>query len=287
MKLGEITIRDPFIFPDAAGRCYYLYGTTLKERGYAETGFYGFKSQDLKEWDGPFPVFIPDGSFWADSDFWAPEVHFYHGKYYMFATFRKDGFCRGTQILFSETPDGMFVPLTEKPVTPPDWECLDGTLFVDDNGIPYMIFCHEWLQVSDGEMCVMPLSADLREAAGEAQLLFRASEAPWSRELFSPGSGKYVTDGPFVFREDGKLKMLWSSMGEKGYAMGCAVSDSGTITGTWRHERTPVFAENGGHGMIFTSFDGKKYLTLHQPNISDEHPVFISLADKKHDTSNR
>ena len=169
MKLGEITIRDPFIFPDAAGRCYYLYGTTLKERGYAETGFYGFKSRDLKEWDGPFPVFIPDGSFWADSDFWAPEVHFYHGKYYMFATFRKDGFCRGTQILFSETPDGMFVPLTEKPVTPPDWECLDGTLFVDDNGIPYMIFCHEWLQVSDGEMCVMPLSADLREAAGEVQ----------------------------------------------------------------------------------------------------------------------
>lgn len=277
MKLNEITLRDPFVLPDVSSGFYYLYGSTFKERGYAETGFYIFKSRDLKEWDGPFPAFIPDESFWADVDFWAPEVHFYHGKYYMFATFRKEGLCRGTQILVSETPDGMFVPLTDKPITPSDWECLDGTLFVDDDGLPYMIFCHEWLQVANGEMCLMPLSSDLKEAAGEVQLLFRASEALWTRELVTPGSGKYITDGPFIFRENGKLKMLWSSLGEKGYAMGCSVSESGKITGPWRHEEKAVFSEDGGHGMIFTSFEGKKYLTLHQPNIPNERPVFIAL----------
>ena len=60
-----------------------------------------------------------------------------------------------------------FVPLSDGPVTPADWECLDGTLYVAANGTPYLVFCHEWLQVKDGEMCAMPLTPDLTAAAGE------------------------------------------------------------------------------------------------------------------------
>ena len=48
-----------------------------------------------------------------------------------------------------------------------------------ENGVPYMIFCHEWVQVSDGEMCIVRLSDDLKRTVGEPKLLFKASDPIW------------------------------------------------------------------------------------------------------------
>ncbi len=74
---------------------------------------------------------------------------------------------------------GPFIPISDKPITPNDWECLDGTLLIE-NGIPYIIFSHEWAQVYDGQICVMPLSEDLKTPLDKPTILFRASEAPWT-----------------------------------------------------------------------------------------------------------
>ncbi len=277
MKNQDIVIRDPFVLPVAETGTYYLYGTTARNQanGYPELGFYSYRSADLKEWEGPTPAFLPAADFWGTQDFWAPEVHRYNGAYYMFATFKAPGRCRGTQILRSDYPDGPFLPLTSGPVTPTDWECLDGTLFVDDSGAPWIVFCHEWLQIVDGSIEAMPLTDDLSRAAGEPRTLFHASDAPWARPLRDQRS--YVTDGPFLFREEGKLCMLWSSFGAEGYAMGIAESESGLVTGQWRQRPQPFFAKDGGHGMRFKTFDGRLLCTIHQPNTPDEHPVFLEV----------
>ena len=81
----------------------------------------------------------------------------------MFVSFKADGVMRGTQILKAESPMGPFLVHSDGPVTPRDWSCLDSTLYVED-GVPYMVFCHEWSQpgVDDGEMCVIPLTDDLK-----------------------------------------------------------------------------------------------------------------------------
>ncbi len=125
MTFQDINIRDPFILP-VDGK-YYMYGTRGSTTfGYA-TGFDVYVSEDLESWSAPHPVFEASAEFWADRNFWAPEVHAYRGKYYMFASFKAENACRGTQILSADTPMGPFVPLTREPVTPRDWECLDGT----------------------------------------------------------------------------------------------------------------------------------------------------------------
>ena len=116
---------------------------------------------------------------------------------------------RATHIFVCDTPDGEFVPLTDKPITPPDWECLDGTFWIE-NGKPYIIFSHEWTQVKNGEIWAMQLSEDLKSAVDEPFLLFRASDNPNVSEL-NGHLGAYVTDGPFLYREDGKVNMIWSS----------------------------------------------------------------------------
>ena len=275
----QINIRDPFVLT-AEGR-YYLYGTRGETCWGEADGFDVYTGTDLEHWDGPFECFHNDGSFWADRDYWAPEVHPWRGAYYMLASFRSLTHTRGTCVLRAETPMGPFVPWSDGPVTPADWVCLDGTLHVEADGTPYMVFCHEWVQVGDGEVCAMPLTPDLRAAAGEPRVLFHASDAKWcQRKHHSSGIDGYVTDGPFLWRtRAGELLCLWASFSESGYTEALAISDDGTIHGRFT-QIEPLFWQDGGHGMVFRGLDGQLLLTLHTPNIHlKEHPAFYPLED--------
>jgi beta-xylosidase len=288
MNTAAIQIRDPFILPVPAEGAYYLFGTTGRNcwHGPAD-GFDCYRSRDLSEWEGPLPAFRPAPSFWSTTNFWAPEVHSFNGQYYMFASFKAEHRYRGTQILRSANAAGPYEPLTEGPITPADWECLDGTLHVDSEGNPWIVFCHEWVQVHNGAIYAMRLTYDLKASAGRPVHLFNASEAPWVRRPEWPDEGAkfqfptYVTDGPFLFRNQaGVLLMLWSSTGTKGYAMGIARSDSGTIAGPWRQDAEPLWAEDGGHGMIFRTFDGRLFVTFHAPNNTPmERPFFREIEE--------
>lgn len=276
MKLQDIHIRDPFILLE--GGRYYLYGSRGNEAWGKATGLDVYESDDLVSWSGPSVVFTPPEGFWADMHFWAPEVHQYHGKFYMFVSFKSETACRGTQILVADTPKGPFTLHSDGPVTPRDWECLDGTLYIDRDGKPYMVFCHEWLQVKDGEMCAVRLSDDLKQAVGEPFLLFRASEPDWALK----DKTEFVTDGPWMYRTaSGKLLMLWSSSAANGYVEAIAYSDNGDVTGRWQHQKQLLFDQDGGHGMIFTSKEGKLFFILHNPNNSAmERPVILPLEER-------
>ncbi len=282
MKATDFRIRDPFIVAEKQEQTYYLFGTTdYNVWSGKATGFDVYKSKDLVEWEGPFEAFRPDKDFWADKNFWAPEVHKYNGAYYMFASFKADGVHRGTQILKADNITGSYETYTDGPVTPCDMECLDGTLYVDDDNKPWIIFSQEWTQVHDGRICVARLSEDLKEIIGEIKILFSASQSGWAENVTDGVENppiRYVTDGPFIFKRNDKLYMLWSSFYNNNYSMGLAYSKNNKIDGEWIHEETPFFKKDGGHGMIFETFEGKKMLTIHAPNKSpNEHVSFINI----------
>lgn len=74
--------------------------------------------------------------------------------------------------------------------------------------------------------------------------------------------------------------MLWSSIGSKGYAMGFSRSDNGQVSGLWQHYPEPIWAEDGGHGMIFKTFEGQLMLTFHSPNQTPhERAVFVEIEE--------
>lgn len=76
--------------------------------------------------------------------------------------------------------------------------------------------------------------------------------------------------------------MLWATMAEGGYAEAIARSDNGDIDGTWSVDEKPLFDKDGGHGMVFETFEGEQYLVLHQPNETPlEHPVFIRFNESE------
>ena len=280
---SDIHVRDPFVLPVPEEHRYYLYGTCL---GTEPRTLGAYFSNDLKEWFGPVTVFRGGDDFWGTYDYWAPEVYHYQGKYYMFVSFKSDSHRRATHILVADRPLGPFKPLTPEPITPKDWECLDGTLFVDESSKPWIVFCHEWVQTDDGEMQAMPLSADLKQPAGDPVFLFKATQAPWVRvfpgwPVKSPDPKGYITDGPFIYRaKSGALLMLWSSFGEKGYAMGIARSKSGNVLGPWEQLPEPLVDTDGGHGMRFKDFSGKLYCTIHRPNLPPtERLIFLPVHE--------
>lgn len=91
-------------------------------------------------------------NFWARHLVWAPEVHLYKNRYYLFVTLTSEKILarqpdrppiqpHGTQIFHADSPMGPFQPFANKPHTPEDWMCLDGTLRVE-SGTLWMVFCH-------------------------------------------------------------------------------------------------------------------------------------------------
>ncbi len=271
MKLSEINIRDPFIlfYEDK----YYMYGSRVGE----QRGFDVYISDDLTDWSNPVSIFEYYDGFWGTNQFWAPEVHLYHNTFYMFASFRDNENHRGTAILTSKTPDGKFKEHSEGAVTPKKWSCLDGTLYIEDK-TPYMIFCHEWTQVKNGEICMVRLSDDLKRAVSEPKLLWRAADAKW---VFSvKGNDEYVTDGPFLYSLNGRLICMWSSFGKKGYCQAVAYSDNGKIDGNWLHLSQPIY-EGCGHGMLFNTREGNLKLVFHKPNTHTlERACIVDIEEK-------
>ncbi len=302
--LDQIAIRDPFIYADESTQTYYLYGATRLEsdRPRGRHGVKVYSSSDLKTWVGPKLVFETPEESWADCTHgvWAPEMHPYMGKYYLFATFTNENdeleqvegrprvMRRATQILVSDTPDGEFKPIGEnRQTTPQEWMSLDGTLWVED-GKPYMIFCHEWIQTTNGTMEYAELSEDLSHFVSEPKTQFKALDAEWVISLDSyknePIEG-YITDGCFLHRlPSGRLVMLWSSFGEDGYAVSTAVSSNDKLSGEWSHRKEPLYREHGGHPMLFKTFDGRLMMSLHYPNGGAEpHTRLFELTETEND----
>lgn len=280
----DINIRDPFVFPLPDGT-YLLTGTMRPPDG--RPGVFAYPTKDLKQYGEPVRLFDPPEDFWGDRDFWAPEIHFWRGRYYLFCSFRSQSHRRATQVLEAESPFGPYHPLG-RPHTPELWHCLDGTLYIDPDGDPWMVYVREFVQMVDGEMYAQRLSHDFSVLIGEPKKLFSATWAPWCVTNDEGGMpfdtpGGYITDGPFLFRlSSGRLGMLWSSFCKTGYCQAVCWSHSGTVLGPWAQENVPLYECNSGHGMLFDTHDGQKVLSLHNHNsgFGISNPVYLKVGER-------
>ena len=284
--IDSLRWRDNCILADPVSKTYYFVGP-------AGRSVMSYKSKDLKHWEGPTIIYTTPDDVWGDiriNSIWAPELHYYNGKYYLFQTFDTSTpfqeqwrnwystgrVMRGSQILVSDSPEGPFKTFAPHSTMPSDMMTIDGTLYVED-GVPYMVYCHEWVQVTDGAVGYVRLKPDLSDLDGEPKNLFRGSYVnhTWGAVIPPDGSG-YVTDGPYLYKSkvSDKLYMIWTTNN----SCGVAISDSGKIAGPWRQQDQALLT-NAGHGMIFTSFEGELLLVLHAPYWGDTHPKIYDLED--------
>lgn len=279
VKRENLRIRDPFVLVHEGK--YYMYGTCLSNG----EGYGCCVSEDLENWTKPIQIYSPHKSFDGCGDYWAPECHYYNGSFYLFATYRSEASGKRVVGIFkSDSPLGPFTPVGNGHITPKEIDCIDGTLYIDEDGQPWMVYVNEWTSQPDGngEMAAAMLSKDLSHFINEPVVLFRSNDHVWTK-----GN---VTDGCFMYRtSEGKLIMLWSNFARSGgYSVGMAASENGKIDGKWLHAPRAFYCESrnsveGGHPMLFTTLDGQLMMTIHSPNVAKddvfETAQFIPVED--------
>ena len=174
----SIVLSDPCILADSASQQYYMTGT----------GGRLYRSYDLNTWTGPYRVARTNPQSWMGENpaIWAAELHKLQGKYYYFATFTNERIKidtvrgnviprRASHVLVSDKPGGPYMPMADETYLPATKPTLDGTFWVDADGLPYMVYCGEWLQNWNGTMEKIELKPDLSGSVGEGKVLFRAS----------------------------------------------------------------------------------------------------------------
>lgn len=278
LQMLAMPLHDPWIVAEKG--TYYLFTSNIGAvSGTPGVGAMVYRSTNLRDWSRPQAVFVLPQTLWANGGGWAPEVHAYHGRYWLFITLHNESaalppgttghpaYRRGTVLAVSDTLAGPFKLVRDgQTIAPPELMTLDGTLYRDRKGKPWLVYAHEWIQVANGAMEALPLD-DTLAAAGRPTQLFKASEAPWVAGEYQDDRKErvYVTDGPELFRtHTGTLLMLWSSYDKGSYVQSVARSRSGEINGPWE-QLPPLVRDDSGHGMLFHSFDGALMMVLHHP----------------------
>ena len=208
--------RDNCILADSASHTYYFVGP-------AGRSIMSYKSTDLKHWEGPSIIYTAHDDVWGDikiNSIWAPELHSYNGKYYIFCTFDTSEklseqwrnwhsagrVVRGSQILWSDSPQGPFHTFAPHATMPSDMMTIDGTLWVED-GVPYMVYVHEWVQVTDGAIGCVRLKEDLTHWAylQDANIGYKPDKEPtyWAPSIVDDGTEyhMFLTYVPGVFTD--------------------------------------------------------------------------------------
>lgn len=247
---------------------YYAYGTL------ASDGIVVYVSDDLLSWS--VPRNIPNGlalrkeDVWSDRWFWAPEVYFVKGKFYMYYS-ADEHICVAT----SDSPLGPFIQEIQKPMIESE-KCIDNSLYIDDDGKPYLFFD----RFNDGlNIWVAELEADLLNIKPETMHkcinVSQAWEKIWPR----------VNEGSFVVKHNGIYYMTYSANSYESQSYGVGVATASNIAGPWtKYENNPILQKPGslvgvGHSAIFNDKDGKLRIVFHAHNSNTEiHPrhMFIS-----------
>lgn len=265
-ELVKVPFGDPFIM--LWDGKYYAYGT------YSNDGIAVFVSDDLLTWSTPAGVpaglALNKADVWADQWFWAPEVYHVNGKFYMYYS-ANEHICVAT----SDSPLGPFKQDIQKPMIE-DEKCIDNSLFIDDDGKPYLLFD----RFNDGlNIWVAELEDDLVNIKpGTMRKCINVSQ-PWE-EIWPR-----VNEGSFIVKRNGVYYMTYSANSYESPFYGVGVATATNITGPWtKYEGNPIFQKPGnlvgvGHSAMFTDKDGKLRIVFHAHNSTTKiHPRHMYIS---------
>ncbi|MEA4982232.1 MAG: family 43 glycosylhydrolase, partial [Paludibacter sp.] len=123
--MQKLPLADPFILYH--NNQYYAYGTS------DANGIAVYTSDDLKFWSKASRLALHKDNSYADRWFWAPEVYYLNGQFYMYYS-ADEHICVAT----AKSPLGPFTQEVQQPMFAE--KGIDNSLFIDDDGKAYLFF---------------------------------------------------------------------------------------------------------------------------------------------------
>jgi arabinoxylan arabinofuranohydrolase len=180
-----------------------------------------FSTTDMKNWTAHGPVLKPTDFAWGEPDSaWAAQVVPKDGKYYYFVTVKGNRTAPGNNIgvALADSPTGPFkdaigAPLIRDDMTPDarrPWEDIDPTVWIDDDGTP-------WMSWGNGDCYLVKLKGNMIELDGEIQKI----DLP------------HYVEGPWLFKRDQLYYLIYAAIKRPVGSEQIAYATADKITGPW------------------------------------------------------
>ena len=263
---SPVPLGDPFILLHDGK--YYAYGT------HAPDGIAVYVSDDLQTWKVPKEaqngLALNKDDVYADHWFWAPEVYFEKGQFYMYFS-ANEHICVAT----SKCPLGPFKQEIKKPMLE-DEKDIDNSLFIDDNGKAYLSF----VRFNDGNnVWIAELEDDLKTIKKETMTKCIHVSQPWE-EVWPR-----VNEGSFIIKHSGIYYMTYSANSYESPFYGVGFATATNIFGPWKkYEENPILQKPGnlvgvGHSALFKDKNGQLRIVFHSHNSKTKiHPRIMHIG---------
>ena len=140
--IKNIYTADPA--PMVYGDTLYLYTThdedVLINDFYTMIDWRCYSTKDMVNWTDHGKIFSLDDIEWADDRAWAPQAVERNGKFYLYCPVHKTNGGMAIAVGISDSPTGPFTDLGYPLVDEGDWNDIDPTVFIDDDGQAYLYF---------------------------------------------------------------------------------------------------------------------------------------------------
>ncbi|MGE4286019.1 MAG: glycoside hydrolase family 43 protein [Phycisphaerae bacterium] len=233
----------------------YLY--TSHDEDYAPAGMAGFRmrdwlcytSTDMVNWTDHGSVASLKNFSWAKSSWggfengaWAPQTIERNGKFYMYCPVQGSGI----GVLVADNPLGPFTDPLGKPLIGPQFDSIDPTVFIDDDGQAYLYW-------GNPNMWYVKLKEDMISFTGEPVKEPSIAKIEGKQDLY------HYQEGPWIYKRDGHYYNAYASTC---CPEGIAYSMSDSPTGPWEFKGyivRPDRRSSGNHPGII-DYKGGSYV---------------------------
>ena len=226
---------------------------------YYMTGWQAFSTTDMKNWTNHGCILEDTEFSWCNkNDAWASQCIERNGKYYFyFTTTNKSGGGRAIGVGVSDNPAGPFKDVLGKPLAGPNWDYIDPTVIIDDDG-------QAWLMFGNPKCYYVKLNEDMVSLNGQIKSFDMTAEA------FGNGkNGSAYGEGPWIYKHNNLYYLVYAGFyGNQGGESMC-YSYGPTVTGPWKFggqitDQSNCFTTHGGiidykdHSYMFYHMNGLK-----------------------------
>lgn len=255
VNIDTMDVKNPYIVYDHKTDMYYMTG----DKGFV------WNSKNLHQWVGPYNVLEYDKTSWlgASPAIESPEIHKFANKYYYMATFETSEH-RSCETLVADRITGPYKTINSKNHLLDVKEIAANPTFCSDEfGNGYMIYNSSDEQNSDATVQVIMYGKDFGYRLGEAFVMFKTSQIPWSCKLENSNRiASSLLESPFIVYsgEDGFGVLFTAYAGEE-KAVGVAYSGTSTLNGPWVIEEEPLLKGFNSVSM-FDDYDGTPVMVV-------------------------
>lgn len=251
--------------PMVYGDTMYVYTSHDEDKAsyFEMRDWHCYSTTDMQNWTEHGAV-LGDSDFpWAEKNTaWAPQCIERNGKFYMYVPFSNgSGGGRAIGVAVSDSPTGPFKDAIGKPLLGPNWDYIDPTVFIDDDGQAYLIF-------GNPQLYYVKLNEDMISYSGQIQKISMTTEAFGVRPEGDERHPTLYEEGPWLYKRSGLYYLVYAA---SGIPENICYSTASSPVGPWKYGG--VIMPRGEKGAAFTNhpgvcdYKGRSYFFYHNQRL--------------------